>query len=65
MLSLQTDARIRPLELYRRCLLAADQLCRLHYTLRPMAVNHFALPCRVSPLHKVARVSQELLQLYS
>jgi len=30
--------------------------------LRPIAVNHFALPCQISPLHnKADRVSQELL----
>ena len=58
MLSLQTNARICPIKLYRRC------LSYLYYTLRPIAVNHFTLPCQVSPLHKVAYVSQELLQLY-
>ena len=34
---------------------------RLHYMPRPMAVNHFALPCQISPPHNRAdRVSQEL-----
>ena len=65
MLSLQTNMRIRPLELYRRCLLAANQLYRLYYTLCPIAMNHFALPYWVSPLYKVTCISQELLKLYS
>jgi hypothetical protein len=34
--------------------------CRLHYTLRPMTMSQFALPCRISPPHRADRVSQDL-----